>query len=331
MRRRAPKATLRRPREEVSWWGSMGSGLLLASMAAAYTATDATTCSSSSGANSNSSCASSLSPLARARALVPPDADMADGGEFEGLEFWQEHEALLEAARLELGPLDESTYSPRPDVDISTNPVVEPTAAPGVYAVKLLSDEFIAKLAAELAHLRRSGIPLRRPNGMNRRGCVLSHLGFGAMIETLFAVALRPLGLRLFPHALRAPDVSHHYAFSILYEPETARGDVALREHADGSSLTMNLCISTGDDDFEGGDLLFRGVRFHDEDSDSRPYVAVPQRPGVALIHLGQHLHAAGPTTAGRRENVIFWATGEHDYVRIAPYDADGNDLKPIY
>ena len=268
--------------------------------------------------------------LARARALVPPSVVATSHGDTEGIDFWEEHASLLEAARVEYGPLDASVYAPgEGDVLGPDGWNVEGTDVPGVYAVRVVSERFLEKLGAELAHLRASGIPLRRPNGMNRHGCILSHLGFEAAIEKICAEALRPLGLRLFPHALRPSDVGHSYAFSVRYEPERDDGDVDLSEHADGAALTMNLCLSNCAS--AGGDLLFRGVRFHEEDADAAPVRRVKQTPGVALVHLGQHLHAAAPTTNGTRENLIIWAHGEHGYVRIAPYNADGSDGRPFY
>ena len=41
--------------------------------------------------------------------------------------------------------------------------------------------------------------------------------------------------------------------------------------------------------------------------------------PGVALLHLGGHKHAALPLTAGERTNLIIWCTGRHGVVRIRP------------
>lgn len=286
--------------------------------ATACAATNNATCASSGGGGD---------ALARARALVPPAAEATSGGDVEGGDWWEAHDSLLAAALAELGPRDASVYAPVAGVDFYALPNATATAAPGVYRARLFSADYVRRLALELAHLRASGIPLRRPNGMNRRGCVLSHLGFDGAIEALFATALRPLALRLYPFALRPADVTRHYAFSILYEPEDG-GDVALGEHADGSVFTANLCLAGA---FAGGDLLFRGVRFHERDADEVAPVAVAQEAGVALLHLGQHLHAAAPTEAGTRENVVFWATGDHDYVRIAPYDAGGGDGKPYF
>lgn len=41
-------------------------------------------------------------------------------------------------------------------------------AAPGVYSAELLSPQLIDQLRSELESFSEAGIPLRRPNGMNR-------------------------------------------------------------------------------------------------------------------------------------------------------------------
>ena len=267
--------------------------------------------------------------LARARELSAPSATRLRNGDVEDVEFWEEHETLLEAARCELGPKHayvydatlEEMYLPRVVAALrSGDPGSElaklaKMVTEGVYAVELLLPSFLSDLQDELAYLRGSGIPLRRPNGMNRQGCLLSSLGFQNGTLMRLGDVMRPLGLTLYPHALRHDDITDLYGFSIRYD-ET--GDVALAEHADAAALTLNVCLDGA------GDLLFRGVRFHDSDAHTRLQQTVTHRPGVALLHLGQHLHSAAPLTSGSRENVVVWATGRHGYVRIAPYDGRG-------
>jgi len=279
--------------------------------------------------------------LAAARALVAPSAHATRRGEWEGVEFWEEHEALLEAARRELGPLHPTVYAPAPAecfadavlAALDDGPALARLATeviPGVFALRLLRDSFVRDLTEELAYLRATGIPLRRPNGMNRHGCILSHLGFqeGLLDALIGERVLRPLGLALYPRALRREDVDELYGFSVLYDArgeDQAQDDDAadrdLPEHADGAALTMNVCLGAG---FEGGELLFRGVRFHEADAETRAYRSVAHEPGVAIVHLGQHLHAAAPLRSGIRENLVVWAMGQYGSVRIAPYeDAD--------
>ena len=55
----------------------------------------------------------------------------------------------------------------------------------------------------------------------------------------------------------------------------------------------------------------------------------VQHAPGVALLHLGGHYHAARELTRGERVNLVLWCYGEGGVVRIAPRAGFG--LAPCY
>jgi hypothetical protein len=217
--------------------------------------------------------------LACARALRAPPAVALRGGEFEGTEFWDENEALLQEAWRELGQLHPYVYNPKPEQALTPSvarALAEPdpveallaltteTTVSGVYALELLSPSFCNDLQEELAHLRarsaaaprdahtfripmrtarleltarrapRSKIPMRRPNGMNRYGAILSDLGFrDGLLRLLATRVAAPLAQRLFPELVRAPEVEDYYGFSVRYE--AAGGDTELAEHADAA------------------------------------------------------------------------------------------------
>ena len=80
--------------------------------------------------------------------------------------------------------------------------------------------------------------------------------------------------------------------------------------------MTLNVCL--GRAGFAGGALAFGGVRFTPS---ARAPLAheVAHEPGVALLHLGGHFHAARELTRGERINLILWCYGEGGVVRIAP------------
>jgi hypothetical protein len=239
----------------------------------------------------------------------------------------------------ELGPLRSYVYNPQgfPDVfepsivDALEQPspdrrlaalrrLVQPTAVEGVFALPLLSRSFCAHLLEELAHLRNSGIPLRRPNGMNRYGAILSDLGFAGLLEFIAKHIVRPLAQAVYPQWVQGEEVEEIFGFLVRYDMS---GDVELAEHADAACVTLNVCLGPEEDGraaFDGGELAFRGVRFQDADAATRPQTVVKHKVGVALLHLGQHLHQATPITAGVRENLIMWMTGTGGWVRVRPY-----------
>eukprot|EP00927_Polykrikos_kofoidii_P066861 TRINITY_DN62426_c0_g1_i1.p1 TRINITY_DN62426_c0_g1~~TRINITY_DN62426_c0_g1_i1.p1 ORF type:complete len:379 (-),score=64.43 TRINITY_DN62426_c0_g1_i1:93-1067(-) len=182
-----------------------------------------------------------------------------------------------------------------------------------VYALDLFTDEFCDLLLAELDHLEFSGIPLRRPNGMNRYGAILSHLGFQeTLLEPLMRYVVLPFSRELWPEWCAASDCDETYGFVVRYR---LGEDVDLTEHADTSNVTLNACLGR---DFFGGELYFKGVRFTDSANDSEPR-SVFHRKGVALLHLGGHFHGAYPITSGERSNLVLWSSGTGGTVRIRP------------
>lgn len=190
--------------------------------------------------------------------------------------------------------------------------------APGVFSIRLLHEEAIASMRAELARVAASGIPTRRPNGMNRWGVILdedvdgavSH-GLSTFVKALVDEYVRPLARMLFSDIVRPGDDSEQFAFTVQYEPDK---DAKLAEHRDASVVTLNMNLNTPSESFGGSALDF--VDPHDP----KTRHTVEFTPGIALIHRGSLRHAALPITKGVRENLIVWLFGEDGYVREAPY-----------
>merc|ERR550532_1785607 len=160
------------------------------------------------------------------------------------------------------------------------HPVCEDSVGYTVYRLDLLEHDFCDLLLEELSHLEASGIPLRRPNGMNRYGAILSHLGFqqGLLVPMMRQVVL-PFASELWPEWVSPGDCDETYGFVVRYR---LGDDVDLAEHADTSNVTLNACLGRS---FTGGDIYFKGVRFTDsaDDKDER---RVGHRKGAALLHL---------------------------------------------
>ena len=58
---------------------------------------------------------------------------------------------------------------------------------PGVFATdSLFTDRFRSEFLDELDSINASGIPTRRPNGMNRYGVILDEVGFKKMMESWY-------------------------------------------------------------------------------------------------------------------------------------------------
>ena len=122
---------------------------------------------------------------------------------------------------------------------------------------KIFTPEFEQKLLEEVEHLASSGIPARRPNGMNRSGLILTNLGFEPLLAPLMRDYIAPVAALLFPEWVSASgdECAEVYAFTVQYQQGQ---DLSLAEHYDTSNLTLNLCLGK---DFQGGDLVFGGFR----------------------------------------------------------------------
>lgn len=187
----------------------------------------------------------------------------------------------------------------------------------GLFIVHVSCRQYL-DLAAE------SGIPLRRPNGMNRYGIIVddssaidgavSMSQLSAFCKHLVEDFIRPIGRLLFASNVGHGDDVDAFVFTIRYSTD---GDVKLSEHSDASVYTMNVNVNALSEDQYGGSAVY----FVDPVTSEKHEVQF--EPGMALFHLGQAKHAALPIMeGGTRQNLVVWLFGHHGDVRIAPYDA---------
>jgi len=270
---------------------------------------------------------------ARALRAEMPTAVKKYGGDLEGYEWWEKNQDLLDDARKEWGMLHPGLYKLDLVAAKFVKPAVQAALADGSpdalrsvlqevcrdsqglagYALDLFTDEFCDLMLEELDHLESSGIPLRRPNGMNRYGAILSQLGFqDGLLKPLMLHVVKPFSRLLWPQWVAESDLDETYGFVVRYR---IGEDVDLDQHADTSNVTLNVCLGR---EFSGGDLYFKGVRFTDSAKDEEERL-VTHRKGVAILHLGGHFHGVHPITSGERSNLVLWGTGDWGFVRIRP------------
>lgn len=271
--------------------------------------------------------------VAKARSLKAPEAAAHKGGEMEGFEFWAEYDGLLKEARIEWGRKHEILYDLNEEfMNRFLDPrildaikgrsmgklkaLVQQSEKNGVHKFQLFTSEFVDLFLDELAYQESSKIPMRRPNGMNRYGCLLSQLGFDIMLKALSDLVLRPLALIMFPDHIASGDMSTQYGFVVHYHPNA---DVNLKEHADASTVTINVCLQA---DLNNAPLYFKNLRGlgYSDDNEVAPTNVTLDTAGMAVIHLGQHLHGVYNVTSAR-SNMVIWLMGNNDYVRVIPYN----------
>lgn len=341
---------------------SISIGAALAMHAAGGTTEPGSTmlCSVSATEPEDGTAAAALHPaVALARNLSVPPPRSQQGGEYEDGEWWDTHEAQLGAARAAWGAKHSALYAFDADFEeryiepgwraavaaaygaaergdgvglraaegaIQMDLAQPAATARGVRTLTLFTPAFCADLLGELDHWEASGIPLRRPNGMNRYGAALDALGMGAALHGLVEAYVRPVAQLLFPSSATDADFAEHHGFVVRYKEG---GDVSLAEHADASTITLNVGLGRGN--FTGGAVHFGRVRRFgsggggydgdvDDDVEGGDVAFEGSRPGDAVLHRGQHLHAATALTSGERVNLVLWTFGSEGVVRVVPY-----------
>lgn len=274
--------------------------------------------------------ARSTSALENARNLHLPSLEEMLRRDNKVYDFWNHNEALLEKAWKEwnqeegqsLPKLDGSLINPKLREAVEAaweNPSVENEAAirdlweevaPGVYAIQFLDLQQISKLRQWFDTTREAGIPTRPPHGivLNRKGAMIDPRSVGylaapdfqSFYQMLVNDYVRPISRVLFPEHIRETDDDQSFAFSIQYQG-TQGGDRALRHHADASTVTFNINLDQTQT-WSGSSLVFFTEQGEQE---------VSWAPGIAVMHLGQTIHAALPIVSGTRSNWVIWTMGK--------------------
>lgn len=290
--------------------------------------------------------ADAVSALERARSLDAPAATATVNAEFEHADFWEANGHTIREAWLELDQ-DDTNLALANIVDPSLLKAIEkardnPTLAnednvlssfveagpPGkglAYTSRLLTPEGVRALRSELDKAYSSGIPLRRPNAMNRYGCIIDKAVDGAVslssltsfVEDLVGDIARPVGRALFNDTVGTDDDRDFFSFTIRYNAEE---DMELKEHRDASVVTLNINLNLPEESYDGSSLyLLDEEDIGSDGTGTRHFLEF--EPGTLLIHRGSLRHAALPISSGSRQNLIIWLFGEDGQVRVAPYN----------
>lgn len=297
------------------------------------------------------------SPLTRARMLTVLPAVHVENAEYEHASFWEDNGLLLHDAWEEWEsstynkdavlsqlrgsetwinsslseaiekafayPSDETEATVRshwsnsyqyPDNEVRFLPF-------GVYATQLLTPSGVFLIRDVLDNAVASGIPMRRPNGMNRNGFILDREVNGAvpvkflvdfLEDEIINRVVRPVGRMLFKEYVGCNDDIEYFAFTIIYDGSeinekgySRKSDVKLKEHRDASVITMNINLNLPGEHYDGSDVFFRDLTESDMEnkfldtvrieSSGKKTSYVKFSPGMAIIHLGAHRHGSIP------------------------------------
>ena len=281
------------------------------------------------------------SPLHRARQLQQPLATDTKNAEFENSSFWDENGILIQDAWKQWEEenidtdVDTSLEFINPTLssalnDAFDNPTEETESIvkshwesssddngqdlpKGVYSTQLITSSGISHIRNLLDMATGlSGIPTRRPNGMNRHGCIIDKEVYGAVStkslvqlveEEIINRVVRPVGRLLFPDRVGCNDDIEYFAFTIRYDgsdddgvvvgDSTPKKDFELKEHRDASIVTLNINLNLPEEGYDGSGVFFREYPSEEDQNDSINNKSdgggiVHFTPGMGLIHLGK-------------------------------------------
>ena len=179
-----------------------------------------------------------------------------------------------------------------------------------VWSFPLLTAEGCAALIAATEFLedfcRGIGVPVSRPNTMNRYGLILQHVWLGPFVSALTNAALTPVAEAAFPlEALPGGGLAGAHAFTVAYDAEPGK-DSLLDMHSDHSDVTFNVCLGK---DFTGATLTFCGALGTPGHRASQ--LAYAHVKGRCVVHRGRQRHGADAIESGHRRNLIVWCANE--------------------
>jgi len=208
---------------------------------------------------------------------------------------------------------------------------------PGVFAFPLLSETLSQALLEELERIehwaRDTKIEMARPNSMNRYGLRLREAGLQNVAEALVD-AITPMIHHVFGDSnelkTSTSPLMDRYAFTVRYRGQEDR---RLDTHVDSSRVTLNVCLGK---EFCGGGVYFHKLRSaglgsleeapagNPDPMDSphgnkgngtcdRCQALHQHSKGVAIMHLGRHIHGAVDIKEGERVNLVIWCRSSED------------------
>lgn len=195
----------------------------------------------------------------------------------------------------------------------------------GLYQYRIFSQDVCGRLMEEVDNFNEfsasTGLPVTRPNSMNRFGLIMNDIGFLNAMNMLMHKFIQPFASAFFSERLgEGFAFRSQHTFVVRYKMGE---DLDLKTHRDDSDLTLNVCLGK---EFEGATLYFHGDRGSActcaaaEDGSAAEEFAYPHpqhcryctfkyahTPGVGIMHTGAHVHGAERLTSGERSNLIVW------------------------
>ena len=94
------------------------------------------------------------------------------------------------------------------------------TESGGIYSFNLFTEVFCDLFEAEIDAFKRSGLPCRRPNTMNKGGLVVNDIGMESLMTDVLTTIIAPLAAVIYPQEKFVTSIDHHHSFVVAYDAE---------------------------------------------------------------------------------------------------------------
>ena len=176
-----------------------------------------------------------------------------------------------------------------------------------VYSFPLLSPSFVDTLRAYIQALTALAKAKNDPRlgQLGRRPFELDSIGLSWLNDLLLHLVMRPIARHLFQSTEYLGELDWRHGFIAGYSATQQVGTPRERlvAHTDDSEVTLNVGLGNL---FDGGHVEFHGLRGNADQT--QVFGSIAPRPGVALMHVGRHLHGVTQVTKGDRFALIVWA-----------------------
>lgn len=193
------------------------------------------------------------------------------------------------------------------ELDVAKLQVLMDEEFDDVFSFRLLSTAFCKDLrdfVTALTELGQSSAEFADLQ-VGRRPVDFDTVGLSWVNDLLFHMIMRPISRHLFQTTESLGDLDWRQGYVAGYSASPTEGKPRERlvTHTDDSEVTLNVGLG---DEFEGGELEFRGIRGTKSETDVLG--TFKPEPGLALLHPGRQFHDVSQVTSGDRFALIIWA-----------------------
>ena len=124
---------------------------------------------------------------------------------------------------------------------------------------------------------------------------------------------IEPICKKLYPDLIdNGVGIDSYKAFTVEYNgnKNVANPDLELGTHFDNCEVTLNIPLTSSEQDYDGSELYFEY---------KNGFKSLHMEVGRGILHSGRHVHGVMPIEEGYRHNVIIWIRSSEVRNKVCP------------